>query len=285
MYVGISALIVFLVILFINSSHVLILALLILLELFVTYLFITYSLDVTKDLDDTIEERLQDMIKSERTKTELITGVSHDLKTPITSIVAYIDLLKKEKDDLSDKVNEYIEVLSIKADKLSDMVKDLFDIAKTASGDVVIESEMIDVNKLIRQTLADMHDVIEKSGFVIKEKYEAESLEIQSDGKKLYRVIQNLIDNAVKYSLQGSRIYIETKRVENKVQISIKNTAAYDMNFDSEEIVKKFVRADESRTSDGSGLGLAISSTFVSALGGRFDIVVDGDQFKAVVTL
>ncbi len=285
MYVGISALIVFLVILFINSSHGIIISFFILLELFITYLFITYSLDITRDLDDTIDERLQDMIKSERTKTELITGVSHDLKTPITSIVAYIDLLKKEKDDLSEKANEYVEVLSIKADKLSEMVKDLFDIAKTASGDVVIDNEVIDVNKLIRQTLADMHDVIEQSGFVIKEKYETESLTIDSDGKKLYRVIQNLLDNAVKYSLEGTRIYIETKRVEDRAVISIKNTASYDMNFDSEEIVKKFVRADESRSSDGSGLGLAISSTFVSALGGSFDIVVDGDQFKAIVSL
>ncbi len=258
-------------------------AFLILLEFFITYLFLTYSIKIHQEIDTMDDERLQNMIKSERTKTELITGVSHDLKTPITSIVAYIDLIKKEEVD--GKVKEYVDILDKKANSLSIMVKDLFELAKTASGEVVIEKEVIDVNKLVKQTLADMQDAIESYGFVIREKYADSELETISDGKKLYRVMQNLIDNALKYSLEGSRIFVETVKTKTVIQIVVKNTASYDMDFDSDEIIKKFVRADDSRTEEGSGLGLAISSTFVAALGGVFDIVVDGDQFKAIIIL
>ncbi len=254
------------------------------LEASIVFVFIKLTSIVHNSIDSTVDERLENMLKSEKTKTELITGVSHDLKTPITSIVAYIDLLKKE--DLSGKPKEYIDILDSKARNLSEMVKDLFDIAKTASGEISIERENIDINKLLRQTLADMQDKIAVSEFIIKENYSDDELIINSDGKKLYRVMQNLIDNALKYSLKGSRIYIQTQRVEtNDICIKITNTASYEMNFDTDDIKKRFSRADKSRSEEGSGLGLAIASTYISALGGSFDIEVDGDQFKAIVEL
>ncbi len=283
LYVIISALIMIIIAISMEIGIFVLIAFFIIFELIVTYLFLTYSHQIHKDIDENIDDKLQKMIKSEKTKTELITGVSHDLKTPITSIIAYIDLLKKE--DIKGKVKEYVDILEKKANSLATMVKDLFEIAKTASGDIKIEKEKIEINKLIKQTLADMEDKIDEYGFVIKQNYFANDLEIVSDGKKLYRVIQNLIDNALKYSLKGSRIYVQTQKKDDRIVISIKNTASYDMDFDSDEIIKKFVRADESRTEDGSGLGLAISSTFVTALGGTFEILIDGDQFNAVISL
>ncbi len=288
-------------------------------ELLVTFIFIRMSVKVHNEIDTMVDERLEQMLKSERTKTELITGVSHDLKTPITSIVAYIDLLKKEQ--LEGKTKEYVGILDKKADNLSEMVKDLFDIAKTASGEINLEMEEIDVNKLIQQTIADMQDRIDDSGFVIKSSYAEDNLIINSDGKKLYRVVQNLLDNAIKYSLKGSRIYVSTdlmddvsnkvvnhmaKSFKNKmtyyfkggaidsnigknssknIVITLTNTASYEMDFDTEDIKQRFVRADKSRTEDGSGLGLAIASTYINALGGIFDIQIDGDQFKVMVML
>ncbi len=282
-YITISIIMVALTIIFFMTRLIFVAILIIILELYFTYLFISHSKKLHIKIDETVENRLKEMIKSERTKTELITGVSHDLKTPITSIVAYIDLLKKE--ELDTKAKEYVHILDKKANSLSLMVKDLFVLAKTSGGEVKIEKEYIDINKLLKQTIADMEDKIKESGFIIKEKYYNNDIEIVSDGKKLYRVMQNLIDNALKYSLANSRIYLETNKNDNDVEIILTNTASYDMNFDCKEILEKFVRADKSRTKEGSGLGLAISNSFIMALGGSFNIKVDGDQFKAIIKL
>lgn len=255
----------------------------VLLEIIVTVMYIVYIKINYDKLDKSISERASRMIKAERTKTELITGVSHDLKTPLTSIVAYIDLLKKE--ELGEKASEYVAIIDKKANGLSSMVKDLFEIAKTASGEIQVEKKTIDVNKLVKQTLADMDDRITHADFDIRAKYQEGEIEIITDGNKLYRVVQNLIDNALKYSLKGSRIYIATRLAKKTVFITVKNTSAYELDMEVDELKKRFVRADESRTKEGSGLGLAISSTFITALGGSFDIVVDGDQFNAIIEL
>ncbi|PID82719.1 MAG: hypothetical protein CSB15_01785 [Clostridiales bacterium] len=283
-YIVISIFMVFSFILFsFGAGSIFIGLIIVFIELFITYIYIKYKKRIYSEVDSYVDKKVDKMLKSEKTKTELITGVSHDLKTPITSIIAYVDLLKKE--DLNGKVKEYVDILDEKSNKLSVMVKDLFDIAKTASGEVQVEKTDLDLNKLVAQTIADMDDRIKESGFTIKVDYKDENISIKSDGKKLYRVLQNLIDNALKYSLNGTRIYIDIYKHDDKAIVVVKNTSSYSMDFNVDEIKMKFTRADSSRTKEGSGLGLAITNTFVTALDGAFDIVIDGDQFKAIIEL
>jgi len=262
---------------------------------------------------------VEEKIKSERTKIELITNVSHDLKTPLTSIISYVDLLSKEE-GLPEHVNDYIKVLQQKSDRLKTLIEDLFDLAKAASGEIKIDYEKLDLGKLVQQTLADLDEEISQSGLGFKVNIPEQPTFIMSDGKKLYRIFLNLISNALKYSLVGSRVYIDlvigsgnedgngnedaaandatiangdtipnnvvivNENTTAEVTAIIKNTANYEMNFNKDEILERFVRGDEARSSEGSGLGLAIAQSFTHACGGKFDIIIDGDMFKVMLT-
>lgn len=225
---------------------------------------------------------LEKQMQSERTKINLITNVSHDLKTPLTSMIGYVDLLKKEQ--LSDAAKDYIEVIATKQEQLKNMIQDIFDLSKSTSGDVQLELEELDMAKLLEQTLADMEDAIQESGMEIRKNESEEPLKLIGDGKKLYRVFQNIISNALKYSLKGTRIFIETGKDSNKIKVQVKNTASYEMDFTPEEIMERFARGDESRNTEGHGLGLAIAESFTRNMGGEFAVLVDGDQFKVTVT-
>lgn len=214
-------------------------------------------------------------------KIDLITNVSHDLKTPLTSMVGYIDLLKKE--EMGDEAKDYVDVLALKQEQLKDMIQDIFDLSKSTSGEVNLELEELDMKKLLEQTLGDMEDAVVKSGMAIRERVEDRSLNIVGDGKKLYRVLQNIISNALKYSLKGTRIYIDAGREENQVYVSVKNTASYEMDFGPDEIMERFSRGDKSRNTEGHGLGLAIAESFTKNMGGSMSVDIDGDQFKVKV--
>lgn len=220
-----------------------------------------------------------DSLKSERMKIDLITNVSHDLKTPLTSIISYVDLLSKEK-DLPEHVNDYIAILGQKSDRLKNLIQDLFDLSKASSENIAMDVETLDLARLIKQTLADMDEQITDSGLAFRVNIPEEPVYILSDGKKLYRVWENLIANALKYSLAGSRVFIDLAVNENRALASIKNTANYEMNFSEDEILQRFVRGDESRSTEGSGLGLSIAQSFTQLCGGQFDIKIDGDLFK-----
>ena len=232
-------------------------------------------------IGDNLKGIMEKQMKSERMKIDLITNVSHDLKTPLTSMIGYIDLLKKE--DLSDEARDYVDVLSVKQEQLKAMIQDIFELSKSTSGEVKLELEELDMKKLLEQTLGDMEDAIVKSGMVIREKTGENSLNIIGDGKKLYRVLQNIIGNALKYSLKGTRIYIEAGKEESQVYVSVKNTAAYEMDFTAEEIMERFSRGDKSRNTEGHGLGLAIAESFTKNMGGSMNVEIDGDQFKVKV--
>ncbi len=223
-------------------------------------------------------------LKAQNTKTELITNVSHDLRTPLTSIVGYIDLLEKRGNNYDEETQEYIRILKEKSDRMTQMVGDLFDLAKTSSGDVKLDLSKLDVKKLVEQTVSELDDfIVDENKIQLKLE---EKLYILADGNKMYRVIQNLIDNALKYSLDGTRIYIEVFENENEeVQIEFKNIANYEMNFKQDEITERFTRGDKSRTTEGSGLGLAIAETYTNLNGGSFKVVVDGDLFKVVMKI
>lgn len=229
------------------------------------------------------EKSLEERIRSERTKIELVTNVSHDLKTPLTSIISYIDLLKRLH-NLPEEAKDYVDILERKAERLRGIVSDVFEIAKTASGEIKIEKQVLSLNKLLTQTLISLDDKIHLSGFDVKVKLTEKEIYVNTDGQRMYRVLQNLIENALKYSLQGSRIYIEEIVQESIVMIIIKNTANYEMKFTAEDVVERFFCGDKSRNTEGSGLGLSIAQGFTIACGGTFNLEVDGDQFKVILT-
>ena len=225
---------------------------------------------------------VEEQVKSERMKVDLITNVSHDLKTPLTSIISYIDLLSRDE-ALSDEARDYVTILEKKAERLKNIVTDLFDLAKTTSGNVKAEFSIMDMRKLVEQTLIEMDDKITSSGFEIITAYDVENAQFQGDANRMYRVVQNVIDNALKYSLKGSRIYIHVQDAGKKWKLSVTNTAAYRMEFTEEEILERFTRGDESRTTEGSGLGLSIADSFTRFCGGDFHVKIRGDQFTVEI--
>lgn len=253
------------------------------LELLITAWYVMGNKKAYSDINAGYVESLKSQMKSENTKTALITNVSHDLKTPLTSIITYVDLLAKEE-DLSPTSRDYVNIIAGKAERLKHIVSDLFDLSKSVSGNIPLELDILDLKTLVEQTLADMKEPIEKSGHGVKINLSAEPVNIFSDGKKLYRVFQNIIDNALKYSLAGSRIFIDLNSDGDTATVTVKNTAGYEMNFTEEEILQRFTRGDESRTGEGSGLGLSIADSFTQSCGGSFKLKIDGDQFKVSAT-
>lgn len=230
---------------------------------------------------DGLKNAVEKETKAERMKSELVTNVSHDLKTPLTSIINYVDLLSKEKLK-PDVANEYVEVLKQKSEKLKLLTQDLFEISKVQSGNITIEVEKLDISVLVRQILAEFDEQITSSGLDFKTNIQ-ENAYIMGDGNRLSRVFENLISNILKYSLKNTRVYIDVFANENNVIIEFKNIANYEMNFKEDEILERFVRGDSSRTTDGNGLGLAIAESYVEACGGKLQINIDGDLFKATI--
>lgn len=223
---------------------------------------------------------LEKMSRSDQLRIDLITNVSHDLKTPVTSMVGYLELMKKE--ELSDAARDYVEVLCSKTDKLKEMINSLFSLAKASSGSVELHMEKFELNRLLEQIMADMKDRIDESELDFVRQMTEQNTEITSDNMYFYRICQNLLENALKYSLKGSRVFIKTYvKEKEKLCLEITNTAGYSMDFEKEDILERFARGDKSRSTDGNGLGLAIVSAYVKALGGEFDIKMDCDQFKA----
>ena len=225
------------------------------------------------------KQSLEKVSRSDKLRVELITNVSHDLKTPLTSIVGYLELMKKE--ELSDVVRDYADVISERTEKLKEMIGSLFSLAKASSGNVELHMEKFEVNRLLEQILADMKDRIEESELHFVTQLTEDDTALVSDNMYFYRICQNLVENALKYSAKGTRVFIKTYVKENNICMEIVNTAGYFMDFDKEEILERFARGDKARNTEGNGLGLAIVSTYAKALGGEFDIEIDCDQFKA----
>ncbi len=238
-----------------------------------------------KEAVDLEKQSIEKAAKSEQLKVDLISNVSHDLKTPLTSMVGYLELLKKE--DLTDVPRDYVEVISDKAEKLKEMIESLFSIAKASSGNMDFNMESIELNRLIEQILADMEDRIKKSDLSFVTLLTDEDTHLIADNIHMYRICQNLIENTLKYSARNTRVFVKTfiekSLTEQRLCLEITNTAGYMMDFDKEDIVERFARGDKARSSEGNGLGLAIVSTYTGALGGSFDINIDCDQFKAML--
>lgn len=224
-------------------------------------------------------------VKSERMKTELITNISHDLKTPLTSILTYVDLLKKEK-HLSSTAKKHLDVLDMKSHRLKVLTDDLFEAAKAASGDMVLNITRIELVQLMEQALGELSDRIEESNLDFEiDLPQNERIYVSADGKLLFRVLGNIIDNAIKYSLPASRIYLSMLQEDGDVCIVMKNVSKDKLNITEEELLERFVRGDSSRNTDGSGLGLAIARNFMQLMGGQFQIEIDGDLFKVKIRI
>ena len=228
-----------------------------------------------------VHKSMENEMKSERMKVELVANVSHDIKTPLTSIINYVDLLS-EMEDLPPVASDYIGVLQRKSYRLKAMIQDLFDLSKASSGNLPVEMKEIDFTKLVQQTLADMEELISASSLTFKVQLE-EHIKIISDGNRLYRVIQNLVNNALLYSMEHSRVYITLEINETEITFKIQNTSKAELNYSKEQIMERFFRGDKSRTTEGSGLGVAIANSFTQVCGGTFDIDINADLFSAVM--
>jgi signal transduction histidine kinase len=233
---------------------------------------------------------IQNELKNQRMKTDLISNVSHDLKTPLTSIITYIDLLKQEGLDSPDAL-KYLEILDQKSIRLKNLTEDLFDAAKASSGAIPVKFEKVDMLSLINQGLGEMGDRIEASNLEFKVNAKNERYYVNADGQLLWRVVENLLGNVLKYAQTGSRVYIDLYEQESNAGkltngvLEIKNISKLELNIDADELMERFKRGDESRTTEGSGLGLAIAKDLIRLQNGLFEIKIDGDLFKAIVTL
>ncbi|OPX90079.1 MAG: putative sensor histidine kinase TcrY [Pelotomaculum sp. PtaB.Bin104] len=251
-----------------------------------------YTINVTGDgefarlasdinsITDGLNKAVENEIKSERLKSELITNVSHDIRTPLTSIITYVDLLKKETDQA--KASEYIDVIDQKAQRLKILTDDLFEATKASSGNIPVNFEKIDLVSLITQGLGEFDDKIQASGLDFKISAPDKAL-IKADGKLLWRAIENLLLNIFKYALPGSRIYIDIIDSGPVITLTLKNISAYELNISADELMERFKRGDESRSSQGSGLGLSIAKSLIEIQNGSFNIEIDGDLFKAMI--
>ena len=239
--------------------------------------------DELTTIQDGFGRATQRAIANERMKGELITNVSHDLKTPLTSIITYVDLL--QVDDLDDeKKKQYLNTLVVKTDRLKALVEDLFEVSKAATGNMKMDLMEVDVVTLMKQTLLGLEDRIVESGLTLKEGYPEEPVKLMLDGGRMHRVFENLIINMIKYAMPGTRAYIDITDDESQINIILRNMSAHELKHDMKDLAERFVRGDESRNTEGSGLGLAIAKSFVELQRGTFEIVVDGDLFKVVMT-
>lgn len=229
-----------------------------------------------------IQQAVKEGVKADHTKVELITNVSHDIKTPLTSIIGYVELLKKEP-GLPDHVMDYINTISNKADRLSHIVQDVFDVSKAATGNIHLDLENLDIGKLLQQTFGEMEEVIRSSQLTWRVDIPDEPVIVHADGQRLYRVFQNLIRNCAQYSLEGSRAYVKLSAQNGTALVSIRNISKNEITMDGDDLTARFVRGDETRTTEGSGLGLSIAKSFTEACGGRFAVHTDGDLFTVAV--
>lgn len=240
--------------------------------------------DDVNSIADGLHNAVESELKSERMKSELITNVSHDIRTPLTSIITYADLLQKEGLE-SPNASRYCQVIGQKAQRLKMLTDDLFEVSKAASGNIQVDLAPVELCSLIRQGMGELSDKMEQSGLDFRIHLPAQGVWVKADGKLLWRVVENLLSNVFKYAMPSSRVYLDVEEQEGKAAFTVKNISAYELNVDPSELMERFKRGDASRHSEGNGLGLAIAKNLVELQGGAFTITVDGDLFKATVSL
>ncbi|MGE5678161.1 MAG: sensor histidine kinase [Pseudomonadota bacterium] len=243
--------------------------------------------DLAGDLENIqsgMKKAVSEAVRGERMKTELITNVSHDLKTPLTSIVNYVDLLKSEELD-NEKAEEYVEILEEKAARLKQLVEDLVEASKASSGNLQVNAEKVDLHELVMQACGEYEEKMAAAGLDIRINAEESNVFVKADGKHMWRIVENLLTNTIKYSMPQSRVYVNLATGSEYGSLTIKNVSTSPLDMPPERLTERFVRGDASRTTEGSGLGLSIAQSLTTLQGGRFKIDIDGDLFKVNVEL
>jgi len=213
----------------------------------------------------------------------LITNVSHDIKTPLTSIINYVDLLKREKIQ-DEKIAGYIEVLDAKSQRLKQLTDDLVEVSKITSGNISMEMQEFNLIALLQQCYGEFLDKFEENNLEFVQQFPEEAVYIEADTRHLYRVLENLYNNVCKYALKDTRVYIQVETLEDgDVCVSLKNISSQPLGISADELTERFIRGDVSRKTEGSGLGLSIAKNLTNAMGGEFNVVLDGDLFKVVM--
>lgn len=232
-----------------------------------------------------IKEAVEISMKDERMKADLITNVSHDIKTPLTSIINYVDLLKREQVD-NKKIQNYIRVLDEKSQRLKQLTDDLVEASKITSGNISLNFERINLTELMNQTIGEFSEKFEQKGLTTVMNVNTQEAVIEADSRRIWRVMENLFNNIYKYAMTGTRVYvsIDGRQDASEIVISIKNISATPLNCNPEELTERFIRGDVSRTTEGSGLGLSIAKNLTVAQKGAFEIQLDGDLFKVLLT-
>ena len=232
-----------------------------------------------------LSSAIEASVRDERTKAELITNVSHDIKTPLTSIINYVDLLKRENID-NPKALDYINVIDKKSERLKQLILDLIEASKTSTGNIELECTNMNLVELMGQVVGEYEDKFSEKNLELVQNIAVERVVINADGRRIFRIIDNVMNNIYKYALQGSRVYLDMSVDDEtkSVKLSLKNVSSKMLNISPEELVERFVRGDESRSTEGSGLGLSIAKNLTELHGGSFDIEIDGDLFKVNIT-
>ena len=233
------------------------------------------------DLADVAVVAAQKQLKSERMKTELITNVSHDIKTPLTSIINYVDLLQKPH--TPEEQEQYLEVLERQSLRLKKLIDDLMDMSKANTGNMQVDITTVDAVESVNQALGEFADKLDKAMLLPVFRHEEDRIPMRADGRLVWRVLSNLLSNAVKYAMPGTRLYIDLMTLEGKVVLSLKNISREELNIDADELMERFVRGDDSRNTEGSGLGLNIAKSLMELQKGQLQLLVDGDLFKVTL--
>ena len=238
-----------------------------------------YINNIGSGLDAAVENSL----KNERMKTELITNVSHDIKTPLTSIINYVDLLKRE--NFTDpKICGYLDVLEEKSQRLKTLTEDVVEASKASTGNITLEMADLDFVEMIQQVIGEFEEKFNDKGLTMMVHFPDEPSVIRADGRRMWRVLENIFNNTAKYAMEGTRVYAEIVNDKNKVTFSLKNISAQALNISADELTERFIRGDVSRNTEGSGLGLSIAKSLTELQGGEFKLYVDGDLFKVMIT-
>jgi len=229
-----------------------------------------------------LQNAVKETLKSERLKADLITNVSHDIKTPLTSIINYVDLLKRE--DFEDpKIRNYLQVLEEKAYRLKTLTEDVVEASKVSSGNISLEMMNLNLVELVNQTSAEFEEKFEARNLKMIMNLPTEPATIYADGRRMWRVLANVFNNAAKYAMEGSRVYVDLVQTGEEVQLTIKNVSEQPLNISADELTERFIRGDVSRSTEGSGLGLSIAQNLTKLQGGKFELYLDGDLFKVLI--
>ena len=238
--------------------------------------------EAINNIGDGLYRAVDENTKNERMKADLITNVSHDIKTPLTSIINYVNLIRMEKVE-NEKVKEYVNILDSKAQRLRQLTEDLVEASKISSGNIELDMQCIDFVELIYQTGGEFNEKFEAKDLTTITKLPGDPVYIMADGRRIWRVVENLYNNVAKYALAHTRVYVTVETTEDEMEFSVKNISEQEIKLDTEELTERFIRGDTSRTTEGSGLGLSIAKNLTILMNGHFSVELDGDLFKVSV--